>query len=768
MSTSVLTPDYTPYQAGTGRLDVAAAYLRDQIVATGSVDAGLVPWSPGKQRQPIKQEITYTNTTGSPLTLDLTVDPGGSPAQAFTLAADHVTVPARGTSTVGITVNPDGLAAGQYAAQVRARHASGEVHTAVGVSVESEKYSLTVHLKDRAGRLVNGDVEIRGADGTSAFMWVQDGILTSRLAPGSYTVLSFPDVTGPHGPNSLGLAVLVAPEVDLTTDRKVVLDASRARQVKVATSQPSAVVGSRLDIYRSFTSKEPTPSDWASLRETIMPPATYDSLWALPTKEKVKQGSFVFTTRIRAEQTPLQITYPGHRLDDTLVQPGSRPLSDGTSRLDAVFAGTGSPADYARLSARGKAVVIRGGAVAPADQAAAAHAAGAALLLVVNDGAGRKSDWYGAPDAVSTGLLPVSSLTMDEGETLIDELAAAGRHGIRLTVEAHPAPKYLYDLVDYHIGRVPEDPSAKTDPRDLARIDLDFTPPPGNQVTESRADYPPYEYYAGIPFAPKPVAPGRRTDWVSAGDGVKWQQTTGLDGWGTSETDVLSYRPGSVQQDRWYGPITRPRLISSDIPYRGGSGLSAYIQGFGDAGAAHSGGTGLPQTITMYQGDRQLVRVEGRPTLNVGELAPQRLPYRLVVETENDGRVSPYSTATRTEWRFTSDAPQEGVQAIPLVQLDYGTNLDVAGRAERKSDISITPVVLGSDSAQDGPSTVELEVSYDDGAGWRRQSLKEKKGTWQASLDAPHRAEYVSIRVTAKQRDGGGVTQTITRAFGLK
>ena len=110
----------------------------------------------------------------------------------------------------------------------------------------------------------------------------------------------------------------------------------------------------------------------------------------------------------------------------------------------------------------------------------------------------------------------------------------------------------------------------------------------------------------------------------------------------------------------------------------------------------------------------------------------------------------------------------EGVQAIPLVQLDYGTDLDAAGRAERTSDFSITPVVLGSDSAQDALSSVELEVSYDDGATWQRQNLKEKKGTWQTSLNAPHRADYVSIRVTAKQRNGGGVTQTVTRAFGLE
>ena len=96
-------------------------------------------------------------------------------------------------------------------------------------------------------------------------MWVPDGTLTSRWAPGSYTVVSLADVEGLHGPNSLGLAMLTAPEVDLTTDRNVDLDASRARQVKVATPQPTTVVSSRIDLYRSFTSNEPTPGDGDAL-----------------------------------------------------------------------------------------------------------------------------------------------------------------------------------------------------------------------------------------------------------------------------------------------------------------------------------------------------------------------------------------------------------------------------------------------------------------------------------------------------------------------
>ncbi|MET7527968.1 S8 family serine peptidase [Streptomyces sp900116325] len=146
MSTSVPTPDYSPYQAGTGRLDVAVAYHQDQVIATGSVDAGLIPWSTGQRRKQVKRKITYTNTTDKALTLELSADHGDSPARVFTPAADRVTVPARGSSTVDIVVDPNGLAPGQYATQVTARYATGQVHTAVGVSIESEKYDLTVHL----------------------------------------------------------------------------------------------------------------------------------------------------------------------------------------------------------------------------------------------------------------------------------------------------------------------------------------------------------------------------------------------------------------------------------------------------------------------------------------------------------------------------------------------------------------------------------------------------------------------------------------------
>ncbi|MGW4483402.1 S8 family serine peptidase [Amycolatopsis sp. NPDC004368] len=774
MGTTVLTPDYSAYQAGAGRLDVGAAYLQDQVIASGSVDAGLVPWSKNRTPKPVERQITYTNTTGRPITLQLTTDRAG----VFTLAADHVTVPARGTSKVGLVAHPAGLAPGQYAAQVTARFAAGAVHTAVGLSVESEKHNLTVHLEDRAGKPVSGEVEITGVDGKTTVMWVPDGTLTSRWAPGSYTIVSTMDVAGRTGPHSLGYAVLTVPELNLTSDTTVDLDASRVHQIKVATPQPTSVSTSRIDLFRSFTSSRPTPADTQALHEILMPDATYDSLWALPTKNKVNKGSFVFATRIRAKQTPLKISYQGHDLDDTLlVQPGSPQFPGGRRSIDAVYAGDGAPADYTGLSARGKAVIVRGNStVAPTDQAAAAHAASAAMLLVVNDGDGRKNDWYGGPDGTTTGLIPVASVTQDDGEQLI-RTASPGKKPTKLEVEAHPAPEYLYDLADYHQGGVPDDPSAATDPGSLARIDNTFAPPAGKQITESREDSPAYENYpAGFPYAVygsvrvpafprEPVAPGHRTDWVSAGNGVKWQQYAAIDGWSTF-TDIASYRPRSVQSEHWFGPITRPRMLGFEVPHRVGNAMGGTLAGFGDGGSAHSGDTSLmSRSFALYQGDKLLVQNGPRPDFGVGDLAPQKLPYRLVADTVGNTQFTPYSTTTHTEWDFLSGYADD--QALPLVQLDYEANLDLAGRASRTSAFSVKPTV-GSAAADDAITSVKLEVSYDDGASWHPEAVKENRGTWRAQLHAPARAGYVSIRVTAKQRNGGGISQTITRAFGLK
>ena len=122
MSTSVPTPDYSPYQAGTGRLNVAAAYdagpgHRDRIGGRGA--RSLVVRHAAAADQAEDHLHQHHGQPRSRWISPSTTEP--PPQRAFTMAADHVTVPARGTSTVDIMVDPNGLASGQYAAQVTAR-----------------------------------------------------------------------------------------------------------------------------------------------------------------------------------------------------------------------------------------------------------------------------------------------------------------------------------------------------------------------------------------------------------------------------------------------------------------------------------------------------------------------------------------------------------------------------------------------------------------------------------------------------------------------
>ena len=206
MSTSMPTPDYSPYQAGTGRLDVAAAYLQDQVVATGSVDAGLVPWSPGGPPQPITRKITYTNTTGSPVTLDLSVD-----ARRLARAGVHAGRRPRHRAGARDRDGRDrgGPAGARRRPVLRPGHGAatpaGAVHTAVG-RLRRIREARPHHPPEGPRRpACERRGRDHGADTVTHIMWVPDGTLTSRWTPGTYTVVAARGRAGLHGPHSLGL-----------------------------------------------------------------------------------------------------------------------------------------------------------------------------------------------------------------------------------------------------------------------------------------------------------------------------------------------------------------------------------------------------------------------------------------------------------------------------------------------------------------------------------------------------------------------------------
>ncbi|WP_201749504.1 S8 family serine peptidase [Micromonospora sicca] len=762
VSTTRATPRYDAYQAGTGRVDVAAA-VRAPVVATGTVYTSVRydTATAGGTTQP----VTYTNTTGQPITLDLAVDAATAPAGLFGLSAGQVTVPAHGTATVTLTTDITRASAGsRYTGQLVATGPDPAVltRTAIGVGTFTPYHRLRLELTDRAGKPTAGVIELGqpGSYGPDFVNTDEDGTAQLYLPQGVYSAMSFLNVTGGHGPNSLGLALLGDPDIDLRADTTVRLDGTAARRVRSLVPQPTSDTYARLDYFRSQGEGR-----WRSFIEGGV---FYDSFWAQPTSHDVTHGDFYVGARWRREQPVLSVGTTKVDFDDVVRQQGTTQLPKGSWTLPAVFAGDGAASDYADLDARGKVVVVRhNGEVGDSTQAAAANAAGAKLMLVVNDYPWREMRDYRS-DFFTPTPIEVALLSRDEGEALIQQIQDGST---KIEVASQPVADYLYDLVQAYHNRIPAGLTRTETSRTLARIDVGFTfPATQTRGGEFRFDWPSYSDWGIGLTSNRPLAPVR-TDWVSTGDLYQWGQEAYLDS-GTYQIDTRTgYRAGSSGEEQFFEPIERPHLNNNfKLPTRSGTTLNLDVPGWGGADHVGMAMNAAEQTNQLYQGGTLL----GQSTSTwVSGTAPGAgdLPYRLVTRTTQDPSAGPYSTRTATEWRFRSTAPAAGVESsvLPLLQLDYAVDTDAAGTAKGETGLTVSAAHLPGATGRGGIGPVTLEISYDDGAHWQRQPLdRTKDGSWAANLRAPKSAGYVSLRASARDGSGNSVDQTVIRAFGVR
>jgi hypothetical protein len=387
------------------------------------------------------------------------------------------------------------------------------------------------------------------------------------------------------------------------------------------------------------------------------------------------------------------------------------------------------------------------------------------VLLVVNKGVGRLQPWDETPwSPQSPAPLTVATLNADQGADLIGSL----RHGAtELKVTSHPTTDYLYDVVHHWSGAVPAEPVWREEPKDLGKVDVSFRNYRPGKAMEFRSDV-----WRGWAVGNQLTAPaqGERTDWVTSG--ATWLDDAFIQGeTGQHSVDVLHYPAGRTGRVSWFGPIQRPRMGPLGYqPVRYLDTMYITAPGWGDSGAGHVGEAGanfdVKDWMSLYQGDRQLDWGNAE-WLQVPSLSPERLPYRLVVDNDRGTWGDPYSTHTLTEWNFTSATTgTESAESLPLIQLDYGVDTDTAGRAGRRAELTVTASHLpGTTAAIAKPS---LEVSYDDGRTWHPSGLSRTGGAWRTHLSAPRAADFVTLRVTARDDAGNSVSQTITRAFGLR
>ncbi|MCX5390561.1 S8 family serine peptidase [Streptomyces sp. NBC_00094] len=768
MTTSKQLTAYTPYQMGTGRLDVKAA-LDSTVEATGSVAAATYDWPHAATDTAAQRTITYRNHGTADVTLNLTLD---TTSAAYSLSRTSVTVPAGGTAQTVLTLDPTQVpAATTFSGQVIATNAANDAvaaHTGFALHKERELHNLTVKLLDRQGKPATGRVVLAKLGDQDPSILQLNGEQTLRLPPGNYGAWAVMDTTGDRA-DSLAMMFLVDPETMLDKDTTITLDASKARKISVRTPEESETRQWRYDMAR-------TAPSGAVFREAYPIPVKYDQLWATPT-EQVTEGGFSFLTRWRQGQERYDVTADDRDVPVT-VQNGT-PGTNGRLQLRAVYAGNGAASDYAGLDVRGKAVIVdRSDAVKPTDRVANAVAAGAKALFVVNDGAGNLLESYSASG--TTAAIPVLSVRREDGRRLVDD---ARDGGLRLTVDQHQFAEYLYDLVSRHDGAIPDRSLAYApDEDDLARVDSAYYGHRAALGGGYRYDLP--GYGAGVGFREWESYPATRTEWVTPQTGkALWYEDHSVFQPGTSSTGLemrgtrSAYLPGKRFRADWFAPVQRPRLGTEFWgPFRDtGGNMQFNMPAWADSGTGHAGAMpGDTESLALYR-DGVLVRQGQFQSLVTFDQPAETLPYTLVQDASRDSAAWKTSVRTHTEWDFRSGkddltGPNKG--KLRLLQLDYGVDTDLTGdtKAGTRTEVTLSAATQAWLADQAKATEATLSVSYDDGGTWTPVTLsRTADGAWKASFVTPDTpGGFVSLKATAKAEGGLGITQEVIRAFGLR
>ncbi len=754
-SAKALAEGYSPYDVGTGRLDVVAA-MANPVQTTGSLFFGNFDWPHEPGDVPVTKPLTFTNHGASAVTLNLAFTGSGP----FTLGGTSVTVPAGGNASVNVTGDPTGAVYGRFAGYIVGTDAAtgaALTRTSVGMLKEEERYDLRIKLVGRDGKPASSLVIVKKSD--DYFMWVfdVDGERSLRLPPGTYSVITAMDVPGEKA-DRLGLATLVDPETILNRDSEVVLDARKARLVDTVAPQESEVRQSRIGYEINY-------ADGNRFVDNLIPPIMYDDLYLSPTEKMSAGGRFAAITRQRAGEEMLSVTALGLLDFDTTVQPGST-QSTGAQTLRTVFAGNGAEADYAKLNARGKAVVVnRSDAVTPAQRAAAAVAAGAKLLIVVHDGVGVLNEYVGEVP------ITVATVHRDAGAVL----AKLAKVGFPIRAKQAAYTSFIYDLTRNYPGNVPNRAlTYKPSQRDLARVDARYLA--ANGAVEGGGFRYDLSVIPTAGFAERQLFPSTRVEWVTPGQ--VWSEYHMQSGW-TDTSNENAYAKGTATTRSWFAPVTRPAFSRTFAVQNGRMRdymtLNVHAWTPSDEGVEHGGYLdwgSVPTVMKLYQGENLIRQNDWASDMQWVEVPAGKLPYHLVLDASRPADQWRLTTSTHTEWDFISESNSSDVPLpLTLLQADFqiatDLNGDVKAGSRQTLGLKIGPQAGGSGTGR--VSTVSLELSYDDGVTWQKVNLvKLADGSWRADVKLEGAAGgFVSLRTAASTDAGWGIKQEVTRAFGL-
>jgi len=769
--------EHSAYQQGGGRIDLARATAQPVYASPGTLNLGYFTY-PHTGQQPVSKTVTYHNDGAADLTFDLSLDVKGeegaaAPAGMFTVDRSSVTVPAGGTASVQVTVDPNAGPFDLYGGYLVATAGETVVHTTVGAYVEEERYNVTVPGIARDGRAADSisQVELWGpAIGGFQTKYYRGGVTpTFRVPPGTYSLMAYIFTTDATNLFALEATIVGNPQLVVTGDTTVTMDARPAKKIDLRTADPTAPSDFQLGYRREL--------DGFSFDSSFLISPPIDEAYAVATPQ-VTAGFFEFWHKWTLIAPPIRmaVTKPERRTLDPMLAVNSPPV-DGKFRKEMVYAGFGRPEEYANIDARGKvALISRGAGVTFVDKIRNAADAGASLAVIFNNVPGLLFISAGNPGEVP---IPVVTIDQEPGLALVD-LLAKGPATVEYSGTA--VSPYEYNLMLPNTGRIASNQTYVIDGRNTARIDVEYAGTDA-QLTGNDIKYairPWTDFLFG--GAHSLLRPQRRTEYVTADPQTWWWHLS----WanypfdGEFRDEPTSYRAKSRTARTWFKQVMRPGFPvgltgwedDGTPAYREGDEFTVHVWPYVDqqqhAGWAQPGDVVSTQ---LYAGDRLLA--DTTEPIGTFPAVPGSATYRLTSRQQRSAPWWQYSTDVRTTWTFRSATPTSGRRLLPLMQVEYGVPLDIRSRTTSRFLNTFT-LDVGHQPGVDGPriKTVQAWVSYDDGRAWHRIPLIPLGGgkvlAVVLNLRPPDASAAASLRVSATDTAGNGIDQTIIRAYGLK
>ncbi|WP_282695644.1 S8 family peptidase [Streptomyces sp. CC208A] len=769
-------------ETGGGRLDVKAA-VDQTVLSAPAVQGGTFSW-PQDRSDRTTVTVPYTNTSDAPVTLDLAVEKvtgnDGSAVRSTVarLGRRTVTVPAGATVGVPLALDPAArLERAQYGDVTGRIVATGpggvHVSTPFSLYVEPETVTLRVKLIDRQGEPAAGasSLDVIGTDTATGERRFNAGATDQvyRLRPGSYFLTSFVTTPDPGEGATLtdSLTHLARPQLELTRDTTVVLDAREAARLSVRTDRPSELRGATLAFARSWD------DTWLHAG-TAAGPRTVRAYYA-SVEGEARDGSFESGSYWRAAAPQITSLRTGDGLDlhPVTASTGSDNL-DGTGSAPLVDAGTGTPEELKAAGVQGRLALVRlpDDTTGVAALARDAKAAGAIGVLTHHRSAAR---WY--PSAGFTGAgLPALAVPAAEADALLDRLAAGE---VTLHWKATAKPPYVYSLAFPETDEIDRDRVHRVRDARLGRSDVSYgSAGIAADFMNFPAAYRPNGVAVGFGGLETVPAPGSRTEYYTPGDTV-WQQLTGSSfPFGELMVgDRHAYTPGERRTEHWYDGIIVPTAPRDDsgapvlVAERQGDLIGFANAMWGD-GSHHAepGSFGDIGNLRLRR-DGETIGETGWP-FGVFEVPAEPGTYELEQNTMKIGnRNWARSTSVRSIWKFTSRLDETVYsQSIPILFPRYDLPVDGLKTLAATDGQRIRLGATGHAGYKVGAlASASLSYSYDGGGTWTEARVTQADGEWIATVNhAGATGKPVTLKAELTDANGNSVTQTVVRAYDVR